>query len=124
MTLLLGHVSQLLSDDNINANLDVNQVDYDGWTALMFAADNNHLDVVTSLLNHPGIDVNVQNRYNDTALHWAVAKNHPAIVSQLLSDDNINVNLKGNHGRTPLKLAIYWNSPECVKILQDYGAKK
>jgi hypothetical protein len=106
---------------------DVNAGDNNGWTALMHAALNNHLDVVISLMNHPGIGVNVQNRYtNYTALHTA-ANNHPAIVSQLLSDDNINANLKTNKGKkTPLELAIFWNyhedHRECVKILQDYGA--
>ena len=80
--------------------------------------------MVTSLLNHPGIDVNVQNRWNDTALHKAVYNNHPAIVSQLLSDDNINVNLKNNLNETPLERAIVCNNHECVKILQDYGAKE
>ena len=91
----------------------------------MIAAQNNHLDVVMSLMNHPGIDLNVQDRYyNNTALHRAVYKNHPAIVSQLLSDDNINVNLKDNVNCTPLKHAIDRKSHECVKILQDDGAKK
>eukprot|EP00505_MAST-04D_sp_SCG-Rhode-Island_P003765 Stramenopile-MAST_4_protein_3765 len=103
---------------------DVNTVTKFGMTALMFAALNNHLDVVISLMNHPGIDVNVQNRYNDTALHYAAVSNHPAIVSQLLSDDNINANLKNHVNNTPLKYAIGRNRHECVKILQDYGAKK
>eukprot|EP00505_MAST-04D_sp_SCG-Rhode-Island_P003171 Stramenopile-MAST_4_protein_3171 len=88
-----------------------------GMTALMWAATNNHLDEVISLMNHPGIDVNVQSRYNNTALHWAAYNNHPAIVSQLLSDDNINANLKNRDNKTPLKWAIdNRNRPECVKI--------
>ena len=103
---------------------DVNAGNKYGWTALMYAARYNHLDVVTSLLNHPGIDVNVQDSYNDTALHEAIYKNHPAIVSQLLSDDNINVNLKNCNNNTPLKRAIEWKKHKCVKILQDYGAKE
>ena len=103
---------------------DVNAGDNDGMTALIFAAWNNHLDVLISLLNHPGIDVNVQDSDNWTALHCAVGRNHPAIVSQLLSDDNINVNLKNNRNRTPLKCAIDRDNHECVKILQDYGAKE
>ena len=70
---------------------DVNTVNNGGSTALMIAAANNQLDVVISLMNHPGIDLNVQGGYfNRTALHWAVLYNHPAIVSQLLSDDKID----------------------------------
>ena len=83
-----------------------------------------HLDVVISLINHPGIDLNVQNRYKQTALHCAVRYNRPAMLSQLLSDDNINANLKDHGNYTPLKYAIDSNKHECVKILQDYGAKK
>ena len=38
----------------------VNAVDYyDKYTALILAADQNHLEMVTALLNHPMIDVNV-----------------------------------------------------------------
>ena len=91
----------------------------------MWAALNNHLDVLISLMNHQGINLNVQDRSNHTALHFAAAHNHPAIVSQLLSDDNINANLKDNlNNNTPLTWAIYKNHHECVKILQDYGAKE
>ena len=74
---------------------DPNKIDEeDGWTALMWAAANNQLDVVISLMNHPRIDLNVQDRFNSTALHYAVSHNHPAIVSQLLSDDKMDASLK------------------------------
>ena len=83
----------------------------------MFAAANNHLDVLISLMNHQGINLNVQDRSNHAALHFAAAHNHPAIVSQLLSDDNINANLKNRYNnRTPLKMAIDENHAECVKM--------
>ena len=86
---------------------DVNTVDNDGWTALMFAAWHNHLDVVISLMNHPRIDLNVQNCYNNTALHRAVRYNHPAIVSQLLSDDKNRWMLVSKiENRTALTLAV------------------
>jgi ankyrin repeat protein len=103
---------------------DVNTVTtYDGWTALMFAAMYNQLDVVISLMNHPGIDLNVQNRtFNVTALHWAVYFNHPAIVSQLLSDDKMDASLKDNHNNTALKYAIDIGRTECVTILRQHGA--
>ena len=101
----------------------VNAVNNNGWTALMYAAAHNHLDMVVSLMNHPGIDVNVQDRLdNYTALHYAVSNNRPAIVAQLVSDDRVDTSLKDKINRTPLKLAIYRGHAECVKILREHGA--
>ena len=88
----------------------------------MWAARCNHLDMVTALMNHPGIDVNAQCRSDNTALHLAVAGNHPAIVAQLLSDDRIDCSLKDEYNRTPLKAAIEFEHDECVKLLREHGA--
>ena len=90
----------------------------------MFAARDNQLGVVMSLMNHPGIDLNVQNRdyCNYTALHYAVRNNHPAIVSQLLSDDKIDASLKDRDNYTALKWAIVKKRAKCVTILRQHGA--
>ena len=102
---------------------DVNAGSIGGWTALMWAAIYNHLDMVTALMNHPGIDVNAQNDFNYTALHHAVVHNRPAIVAQLLRDDRIDCSLKDKiNNCTPLKLAMYYEHDECVKLLREHGA--
>jgi ankyrin repeat protein len=101
---------------------DVNTVHNYGRTALILAAENNQLDVVMSLMNHPGIDLNVQDCSNGTALHYAVLYNHPAIVSQLLSDDKMDASLKDKNNNTALKRAIVKGYTECAQILKDYGA--
>eukprot|EP00505_MAST-04D_sp_SCG-Rhode-Island_P003784 Stramenopile-MAST_4_protein_3784 len=102
---------------------DVNTVNNYGSTALMIAAMHNQLDVVISLMNHPGIDLNVQDRINNyTALHRAVLSNHPAIVSQLLSDDKMDASLKDDYNRTALKMAIDNERAKCVTILRQHGA--
>ena len=100
----------------------VNAGDNCGATALMLAAEFNQLDIVVSLMNHPGIDVNVQDRSNWTALHYAVDNNRPAILAQLLSDDSIDTSLKDNYYGTPLKNAIVKGRDECAKILREHGA--
>ena len=99
----------------------VNAVTNGGMTALMKAAEPNHLDMVVSLMNHPGIDLNVQEDFKNTALHVAVYKNSLATLAQLLSDDRVDTSLKGCYG-TPLKYAIDMGSHECEKILREHGA--
>ena len=104
---------------------DVNAVTtgFHGRTALMVAARDNHLDMVVSLMNHPGIDVNVQRPgSNSTALHFAVIYNRPAILAQLVSDDRVDTSLKASDNDTPLKFAIVEGYHECVKILRKHGA--
>ena len=93
-----------------------------GYTALMFAAAYNDLDMVTALMQHPKIDLNVQNRDKETALHVAVYHDRRAIVAQLLSDDRVDTSLKEITTETPLSLAIAWKRAECVKMLREHGA--
>ena len=103
----------------------VNAGDDEGSTALMWAAEYNHLDMVVSLMNHPGIDLNVQDSDNWTALHYAVNDNSPAIVAQLVSDDRVDTSLKTTgvfNNSTPLKYAIRREHAECAKILREHGA--
>ena len=87
---------------------DPNEVDENGWTALMIAASAAKADMVTALMNHPDIKLNLQERWtNSTALHLAVENCHPAIVRQLLSDNRIDTSLKNRSNRTPLMEARY-----------------
>ena len=89
----------------------------------MIAASSNHLDMVVSLMNHPGIDVNVQRPGNNsTALHFAVIYNRPAILAQLVSDDRVDTSLKDKYYGTPLEYAIGYGHHECEKILREHGA--
>jgi ankyrin repeat protein len=105
----------------------VNAFDNRGETALIIAAKNNNLDIVTALMNHKDINLNSQSRTNDTynwtALHWAVFNNHLTIVTQLLSDYRIDSRLKTYKNWTPLMMAfIMIGRDECEKILREHGA--
>ena len=65
---LTGHkdVVQLLLEHS--ERIDLNARDNDGRTALMFAVQNGHPNVVKSLVNHSDIDLNVTDNYGRTAL--------------------------------------------------------
>lgn len=76
-------------------------------TPLHGAVFNNHLEVTTTLLNHPQINVNCKDSHGFTALHLAVFyKNNEAMVQKFLCHEHINVNAKNKLGHTSLQLAI------------------
>jgi hypothetical protein len=61
----------------------VNANNVHGNTALTFASDKGHLEVVRALLNHDGVDVNIMDRYGKTALDVARKKNKDDIARLL-----------------------------------------
>ena len=104
-------------------NVNAVTTDVYGCTAFMMAAAWDRLDMVTALMNHPGVDVNLQERnYNFTALHFAVFNNRPAILAQLLRDSRVDTSLQDNGNDTPLKDAIRRGHIQCAKILREHGA--
>ncbi|GMF15365.1 unnamed protein product [Phytophthora lilii] len=89
----------------------VNDVDVDGFTALMVAAAEGHRDVVRALLRR-GADVGVRtHELRSTALHFAAKVGCTAVV------DCWNVNAD-----TPLIWACIEGRAEAVKVLLKHGA--
>lgn len=101
----------------------VNAVDNEGNTALMFAAARNNMYIAVSLMHHQWIDVNVQNRLNQTALHVAVLFKHPGMVDELLGDYRIDTTLKDNTGDTPLDLAIKNGNSNIITMLRRLSSQ-
>jgi ankyrin repeat protein len=62
------------------AGPDVDAVDWEGYTALMFAAISGQLDLVLALLAH-GADVNVKNKVGGSAL--MMASGYPDVINIL-----------------------------------------
>jgi ankyrin repeat protein len=108
----------------LNSIYDVNAGNNWKMTALMFAVNNKHLELVTVLMKYPGINLNFQGNFSQTALHYAVKIASPAIVAQLLSDSSIDTSLKDSEKRTPLMLAFDMGRDECVKILKEHEASE
>ena len=68
-------------------------------TALMYAAQNNHLDAARLLyLREQGL----QNQSGSTALHFAAARGHSKIIQLLAS---VERDIKNDKGKTPRDVA-------------------
>ena len=92
-TILMGAITnantQILDALLARKNIEVNQADLDGFTALHLASQVGNVDAVRSLLVHPLLDINARNRYGYTALFCAaLCPNEEAAIkiSALLLD--------------------------------------
>ncbi|KAF4551980.1 Ankyrin repeat-containing protein 7 [Elsinoe fawcettii] len=100
---------------------DVNrQSRYADCTALHWAVQVGHIDIVTHLLDN-GADVNHCMRAGRQPLHGAIAFGQPALV-QILLERGAEVNGNARFPVPPLELAIRRRSPEFVDLLLKYGA--
>ena len=91
--------------DLLRRGADINKPDGDGWTALIAAAAEGHLEVVKMLLVHSDVDVNLANKDNESALMRAVLAGHAQVATALLSAPGIEVNAKTSAGKSALIIA-------------------
>ncbi|MHC4648880.1 MAG: ankyrin repeat domain-containing protein, partial [Planctomycetota bacterium] len=111
--------------DLLTNGVEVNAKDYDGKTALGWAAYKGHTEIVKLLLDK-GADVNAKTNKGVTALMLAAEQNHVEITKLLLAKDaDINAKTTDN-GQTALMTALlvaaYTGDPEMVTILLEKGA--
>ena len=92
-------------------------IDEHGSTALIWAAEKGHTDIVDALLGVTGINVNTANMYGNTALIFATDKGHTDIVDALLAKEGLNVNFANEHGDTALTCAVDKGHTDIVKAL-------
>ena len=94
---------------------------YDGsrgsMTCLMIAAEENHAEVVSLLLDQPTIDVNMVGDHNGTALHFACVRNSEAALRRLLTAPGLEMNGFYEWGYTPIMFACMHGALECVRLL-------
>jgi ankyrin repeat protein len=109
--------------------LNVNDVDGQGKTALMYAAkhdgiSNDNLNIVNLLINS-GADVNIKNKKGRTALiygAWRANRNSEKIVEILLKH-GAEVNIRDNQDYTALSYITCWEyKKNVIQILLNYGA--
>jgi len=82
---------------------DVNSVDSDGWTALMYAARNGHSDYIENLYKM-GADLNFKNKEGFTPLMEAVIYGNFNSVQKLV-ELGADITVEDNEGKTAIDLA-------------------
>lgn len=111
----LGEVKSLLE-----SGVDPNFQDSNGWTALMWAAQDNNMDIVQALID-AGADPNVSDEYEETALRKAMNYNHLEMI-QALVRTGADIDQQDSYGFTPLMIAVINGDIEAVQKLLELGA--
>jgi ankyrin repeat protein len=86
------------------ANVKAHIFGNNGYTPLMIAAKNGHIDIVDLMIN-TGVDVNTQASDGKTALFLAAQNGHSNVVRRLLMVKNIYLNILDQFGHTPVSIA-------------------
>ena len=96
-----------------------------GQTALHWAAQHGHTEVVQLLARVRGIDIHATDQFGQTALHQAALFGHVACIAALANKDGLQANLeaRNNLGMTPLALAAASGQLASVRALVKHGAK-
>jgi ankyrin repeat protein len=98
---------------------DVNQAEFDGSTALHWAAYVDDPDIMDVLLK-AGAKVNLANQFGITPLMQACDSRDPKIVDLLLNA-GADANARAEGGETPVMRAARVGNPEVMKLLLAHG---
>jgi ankyrin repeat protein len=90
-----------------------------GYTALHYACENAHHQLLEKLLNLDILEINKPNKQGNTALHLACLHNHLPLVKQLLLHPQLNINTKNLAGDTPLHIAAKLNHYGSILIVKE-----
>ena len=108
----------------IDYGADINAKNAAGYTALMFAAEGDHREILLNLLDHPDLDPNAigdRNNYQETVLMAATRHGQLDIVQRLLKM-GAEINATNKIGDTALYLASERGHLYVVKVLCELGA--
>jgi ankyrin repeat protein len=109
-----------LALQQIQAGVDVNKVQPDGTSPLLWAINRGDDEVAAALIARKA-DVNAANEFTSTPLTEAARKSNARLVKMLL-DAGAKVDSANQDGETALMMAISTGDLSVVKILVDAGA--
>eukprot|EP00210_Caulerpa_lentillifera_P005617 g5371.t3 len=98
----------------IDANLNINSQDGNGWTNLHFASKRNSIASVQELISY-GANVNLQNKNGSSPLHVASFYNSIDVAKELIAH-GANIDLQNKIGASPLFNASGNNSIDVAKV--------
>lgn len=98
----------------------VNWKDNGGWTPLVWACENSHIDVVKFFITYKP-NTRISDNENNVALHWAAISGCLEVVKSLVEYDS-EVNMFNEAGETALHIAARKNAIDIVTFLLDNGA--
>jgi hypothetical protein len=119
---ILGHGQLLKRIMQLNQQSNINELDNDGRTALIRAAEFNCVMAVQTLLEH-GADINAQGGEFGNSLQAASLYGHVRVVETLL-EHGADINAQGGYYDNALKAAEEKNYTEVVKMLLERGARR
>ncbi|MCJ1384551.1 hypothetical protein MMC17_007668 [Xylographa soralifera] len=113
-----GHdkIVRILLEREVN----MDERDSSGRTALQLAAIHGHTTVVELLLQR-GADVNATDAVGLTALHWATLQKHEPVLRMCI-DSGADVNICDANGWTALHVAVERGFEAGLKLLLRHGA--
>ncbi len=115
-------------DDLLDRNINVNNQNKDGNTALHYLAEpydenDDTIHIITKLIEHNG-DVNIRNKYGNTPLWTATfnSKGKYLSIVEVMIKFGADPYIKNNNGKAPIDLAIEWQVG--VQKLHDEATQK
>ena len=101
-------------------NLDLEEPNDNGWTALRYSSKNDSSKLV-KFFTDMGIDINLKATDGMNCLHIAADNGHLNLCKMLINEYNVDVELPDNHGWTALHFSAGYGSYELFKYFLNTG---
>lgn len=114
------HVVDALLHKDLSLGLDLNKVDFGGWSALFYAVTANSSKLVRRLLQDKRTEPNQIDKKHRSAFSWACEYALPDVIIQFVINERVNLRnpyCRGPKGYTPLIYAVKTGEFGKVKAL-------